>query len=57
MDRRTREAVLKRAGHRCEYCLLSQAHSELTPHVEHIVAKQHGGADSLDNLALGVSSL
>ncbi|MFZ0962513.1 MAG: HNH endonuclease [Terriglobia bacterium] len=32
--------------------MLPQAYSELTHHVEHIVAKQHGGSDDADNLAL-----
>jgi len=52
MDATTREVVRGRADDRCEYCLLPQAHSELTHHIEHIVAKQHGGSDDVDNLAL-----
>jgi hypothetical protein len=44
--------VRRRAGNRCEYCLLPQEHSGLTHHVEHIVAKQHDGSDNDDNLAL-----
>lgn len=52
MDATTRDVVRRRAENRCEYCLLPQAHSELTHHVEHIVAKQHGGSDDLNNLAL-----
>lgn len=48
----TRETVRKRAGGLCEYCRLSQ---ELAPyarfHVEHIIARQHGGGSELDNLA------
>lgn len=52
MDATTRDIVRRRADHRCEYCLLPQAYSELTHHVEHIVAKQHGGSDDADNLAL-----
>lgn len=47
-----RELVRQRAGNRCEYCLFHQAHSELTHHLEHIVAKQHGGTDDTENLAL-----
>ena len=34
------------------YCLLHQEYSDLTHHIEHIVAKQHGGRDDVDNLAL-----
>ena len=52
MDATTRDLVRRRADDRCEYCLLPQAHSELTHHIEHIVAKQHGGRDDIDNLAL-----
>lgn len=52
MEFAAREFVRQRAGSRCEYCLLPQAYSELTHHVEHIVAKQHGGTDDADNLAL-----
>ena len=51
MDAVTRDAVQRRADGRCEYCLLRQEHSELRHHIEHIVAKQHGGSEELDNLA------
>ena len=53
MDVATRQFVWARAGHRCEYC---RFHQEDEPffrlHVEHIVARQHGGSDHPDNLAL-----
>jgi len=52
MDVATRDFVRRRAANRCEYCLLRQEHSDLTHHIEHIVAKQHGGSDDVDNLAL-----
>jgi len=52
VDAATRHLVRQRAENRCEYCRLSQQHSELTHHVEHIIAKQHGGSDEVDNLAL-----
>jgi hypothetical protein len=52
MDATTRELVRRRAENRCEYCLLPQTHSALTHHIEHIVSKQHGGGDDIDNLAL-----
>ena len=47
-----RLAVRKRAHVRCEYCQLP----DLTPHLirfqlEHIRARRHGGASTLDNLA------
>lgn len=52
IDAAKRADVRQRARNRCEYCLLRQEHSELTHHVEHIIAKQHGGTEDLDNLAL-----
>ncbi|MGA2271016.1 MAG: HNH endonuclease [Bryobacteraceae bacterium] len=52
MDAATRDFVRRRAAGRCEYCLLRQEHCDLAHHVEHIVAKQHGGSDDASNLAL-----
>ncbi|MBY0398549.1 MAG: HNH endonuclease [Thermoleophilia bacterium] len=52
MDARTRDFVRRRADERCEYCLLRQEQTGLTHHVEHIIARQHGGADDVENLAL-----
>jgi 5-methylcytosine-specific restriction endonuclease McrA len=52
MDAATSHLVRQRAGNRCEYCHLPQAFSGLRFHVEHIIARQHGGADNSDNLAL-----
>jgi len=55
MDDATRDVVRRRAGDRCEYCLLPQEASLLlTFHVEHIIAKQHVDeeADDPNTLAL-----
>lgn len=52
MDAKTRDFVRSRADERCEYCLLRQEHTGLTHHIEHIIARQHGGTDDTDNLAL-----
>ena len=52
IDATTRRFVRERAGERCEYCRLHQDHSELLHHIEHVVARQHGGTDHVDNLAL-----
>jgi 5-methylcytosine-specific restriction endonuclease McrA len=53
VDKSTRARVRERAGNRCEYCRLHQEDSPLAAlHVEHVVAKVHGGSDDLDNLAL-----
>lgn len=53
MDPGVRAKVWQRAGGRCEYCQLHQDDADLfTFHVEHIIAEQHGGSDSLSNLCL-----
>ena len=53
MDERLRQTVRERADHRCEYCCLPQnAEPFFAYHVEHIVARQHGGRDNSENLAL-----
>ena len=53
MDERLRQTVRERAGYRCEYCCLPQdAEPFFAYHVEHIVARQHGGGDDSGNLAL-----
>ncbi len=52
MDQATRDFVRQRAGDRCEYCRLPQHASALRFHVEHIIARQHGGSDDAGNLAL-----
>lgn len=56
MDASTRLKVRQRAGNRCEYCRLRQQDEEENPfHTEHIIAKQHGGSDDLENLSLACS--
>ena len=53
MDPALRELVLARSGGRCEYCQLHQDDADfLLFHVEHIIAKQHGGSDDAGNLCL-----
>ncbi len=52
MDAGLRSRIRDRAGNRCEYCRLSQDDSPVVRFwIEHIVAKQHGGDDSPENLA------
>ncbi len=52
MDLAVREFVRRRARDRCEFCQLLQEFSELQFHIEHIIPRQHGGADDPENLAL-----
>jgi hypothetical protein len=51
MNAALRAFVRERAGRRCEYCRLHEDDSDyLSFHVEHVVARQHGGTDDPDIL-------
>ena len=52
MDAAASQFIRQRAKNRCEYCRLPQDFSALRFHIEHIVARQHGGTDIPENLAL-----
>jgi len=56
MDANTRNLVRVRAGRCCEYCRLPE-HGDpyATFHIEHIIARQHGGDDDPTNLAWSCS--
>ena len=46
-----RAFVRERAGRRCEYCHLHEDDADyLSFHVEHVVARQHGGSNNPDLL-------
>lgn len=44
--------VIRRAGERCEYCLMPQAFAAHRHEPDHIVPIQHGGETTPENLAL-----
>ncbi len=44
--------VRERGGEMCEYCRLGQEFTELLFVIDHIIARQHGGATVEGNLAL-----
>jgi 5-methylcytosine-specific restriction endonuclease McrA len=50
-----RRMVGDRANHCCEYCLIPEALSLASHHVDHIIAEKHGGHTTPDNLALSCS--
>ncbi len=52
MDTALTRAVRERAGHRCEYCRFPEACAEVPFHVDHVIARQHGGGHNLENRAL-----
>ena len=45
------DAVRQCASYPCEYCRLPKGAFRRGFHIEHIIARQHGGSTSLDNLA------
>jgi hypothetical protein len=47
-----RQAVIDRAGNRCEYCRISQFAQEATFHIDHITPQSAGGVTIPENLAL-----
>lgn len=52
MDRATEHRVRLRAGGLCEYCRFPEALAPTTFPLDHIIARQHGGQTTADNLAL-----
>jgi len=53
MDSELRSFVKRRADDRCEYCRIHQEDDPVFRfHLEHVVARQHGGSDVETNLAL-----
>jgi hypothetical protein len=51
IDGRRAPGLRPPAGRRCEYCRLGEGdHDFLSFHVEHVIAKQHGGTDDPETL-------
>lgn len=48
---RIRQQVRRRAGGRCEYCLVHEEDSYVGYQLDHIIARKHGGTTTLSNLA------
>jgi hypothetical protein len=52
MDAALERQVRQRAHEACEYCRMPQAYDSLPFHIDHIIARKHGGASLSGNLAL-----
>ena len=52
MTRKLVRTIWKRAGERCEYCLIPQFALPLPFQIDHIIAEKHGGPTVESNLAL-----
>ncbi len=48
--------IVRRAGHRCEYCGLSQLGQEAAFHIDHVMPRAAGGQTTVANLALACVS-
>ena len=46
-----RADVARRAGNRCEYCLIHENDAGFPHQVDHVVSRKHGGTSAFDNLA------
>lgn len=51
IDAKLKRAVRERAGGRCEYCQLLEEQSEESFAADHIIAIQHRGPSTFENLA------
>jgi HNH endonuclease len=52
MEKALQREVRCRAQFRCEYCHSPEEFAELPFHIDHVIAQQHGGRTTSDNLAL-----
>jgi hypothetical protein len=52
MDKSLEQEVWRRAKNTCEYCRMPQAFYRTRHQIDHIIAEQHRGPTSLENLAL-----
>lgn len=52
IPKRLRRLVIKRAGGRCEYCLIHQDDRPETHPIDHVIALKHNGRTVKENLAL-----
>ena len=46
-----RAKVARRAGNRCEYCLIHENDAGFPHQVDHVVSRKHGGTSAFNNLA------
>jgi hypothetical protein len=51
ISRANKKLIAERAGYRCEYCRVLQYLSAFDYHIEHIIGIQHGGPNTINNLA------
>ena len=51
ISEQARARVARRAGHRCEYCLIHENDAGFPHQVDHVVSRKHGGTSAFDNLA------
>lgn len=56
ISRSIKKVVIERAANRCEYCRVPEFLSSFNYHIEHVIGLQHGGPNTLNNLAYCCSS-
>jgi len=51
ISEQVRAAVGRRAGYRCEYCLILEDDSGFPHQIDHVMSRKHGGSSGFENLA------
>jgi 5-methylcytosine-specific restriction endonuclease McrA len=44
-----RQQVSERANECCEYCRFPESETSIRHHIDHVIARQHGGLTDVDN--------
>jgi hypothetical protein len=52
MEKSLERQIRQRANGLCEYCRMPESASKLKFTIDHVIARQHGGDESSENLAL-----
>lgn len=51
ISEQVRADVARRAGRRCEYCLIHEDDAGFPHQIDHVVSRKHGGSSDFENLA------
>ena len=51
ISEQVRSDVARRAGHRCEYCLIHEDDAGFPHQIDHVLSGKHGGSSDFENLA------
>jgi hypothetical protein len=52
LSKELKQQIFDRANNKCEYCLLKIIDAPYSHQIDHVIPRQHGGQNELENLAL-----